>query len=257
MALPSIVSIEAACLSAWPSVKTIYDGAWIWRFAHGYTKRSNSVQCLDPGDDGDAERRIARATVDFERHGVTPIFRVTPLAGPEITDALDHGQWVPFEESRVLAMELADAVLDVDADVRLFEPTDPAWHDAQTKLSGYSEANSAALRILLGLIAPEAKGVLVYGSDGEPAAAALAIQAGGIGIYNNVVTRADARRAGHGRALMRSALAWTRAAGATAAAIQVVSDNAPAVGLYQSLGFEEVYRYHYRRPPPGPAGNPG
>jgi len=23
----------------------------------------------------------------------------------------------------------------------------------------------------------------------------------------------------------------------------------PALALYRSLGFEEVYRYHYRRPP--------
>lgn len=247
-ARPSIRQIELACLSAWPGVKTIYDGAWIWRFAHGYTKRANCVQSLDPADDGDADRRIARATADFERHGVTPIFRVTPLAGPAVIDALDRGQWAAFEESRVLAMDLQGAALDVDADIRLFEPADPIWHDAQTRLSGYSGASSTSLRIVLGLIAPEARGVIVYDRDGEPAAAALAIQAGGIGIFNNVVTRADARRAGYGRALMRGALAWTREAGAMAAAIQVVSQNAPAVALYQSLGFEEVYRYHYRRP---------
>lgn len=247
-ALPSIRAIETACLSAWPSVKTIYDGSWIWRFAHGYTKRANSVQALDPADDGDAERRIALAAAGFVRHGVTPIFRVTPLAGPKILEALDAGGWEAFEESRVLAMNLAGAPLETDADVRLFEPTDPAWQDALTRMAGYSEANRASFRIVLGLIAPEARGLLVYDSNGEPAAGALAIQSGGIGIYNNVVTRADARRAGHGRALMHWALAWTREAGAQSAAIQVVSQNAPAVSLYQSLGFSEVYRYHYRRP---------
>jgi GNAT superfamily N-acetyltransferase len=148
----------------------------------------------------------------------------------------------------VLAMDLAGASLDVDADVRLFEPTDPAWHQALTRMNGYSEANRAMLRVLLGLIAPEARGLLAYDRGGEPAAAALAIQSGGIGVYNNVVTRADARRAGHGRALMRRALAWTQEAGATTAAIQVVSDNEPAVRLYEQLGFAEHYRYHYRRP---------
>lgn len=248
MALPSILAIETACLSAWPSVKTIYEGSWIWRFAHGYTKRANSVQALDPADDGDAERRIALAAAQFARHGVTPIFRATPLAGPKVIEALDTGGWEAFEESRVLAMELGGASVDSDADVRLFEPTDPAWHRALTGMNGYSEASRASLRILLGLIAPEARGLVVYDRDGEPAAAALAIQSGGIGVYNNVVTRADARRAGHGRALMQRALAWTREAGATSAAIQVVSQNAPAVALYQSLGFSEVYRYHYRRP---------
>ena len=47
---------------------------------------------------------------------------------------------------------------------------------------------------------------------------------------------------------MQGALAWTREVGATDAVIQVVSGNAPAVNLYTSLGFEEAYRYHYRRP---------
>jgi ribosomal protein S18 acetylase RimI-like enzyme len=47
---------------------------------------------------------------------------------------------------------------------------------------------------------------------------------------------------------MHAALNWTRAAGATEAAIQVLGSNAPAIGLYTSLGFVEAYRYHYRRP---------
>ena len=31
--------------------------------------------------------------------------------------------------------------------------------------------------------------------------------------------------------------------------VLLVCVNVPALGLYHSLGFNEVYRYHYRRPP--------
>ena len=51
--------------------------------------------------------------------------------------------------------------------------------------------------------------------------------------------------------LILSALKWARLRGAREAWLQVEADNAPALALYRSLGFDEVYRYHYRRPPEG------
>ena len=99
-----------------------------------------------------------------------------------------------------------------------------------------------------GLIAPEAKGFVAYGRDGTPAAAALAVVSGGIGVYLNVVTDRARRRQGHGEAVMQAALAWTRENGARHAALQVVADNDAAGALYAKLGFAERYRYHYRRP---------
>jgi len=77
----------------------------------------------------------------------------------------------------------------------------------------------------------------------------MAVNAGGIGIYHNVVNAGRSPRPmGFGRAVMAAALDWTQQVGAESAAIQVVDDNAPAISLYHSLGFSEVYRYHYRTP---------
>ena len=50
------------------------------------------------------------------------------------------------------------------------------------------------------------------------------------------------------RRLVQSALKWARQRGARFAWLQVEADNAPALGLYRSLGFDEIYRYHYRQP---------
>jgi ribosomal protein S18 acetylase RimI-like enzyme len=246
--LPSILGVESACLSAWPAVGTVHDGAWLWRFAHGYSKRSNSFQSLDPEDDEDAERRIDYLAALSRRHGITPVFRVTPLAGGRVLDALDRAGWSAYEESRVLAMSLEDCAFEPAGDVRFFNPTDPRWYRAQSTLSQSTGKTVETLKILLGLIAPEARGVVAYAPDGTPAAAALAVNAGGIGIYLNVVTDRTKRRQGYGATVMRAALRWTMENGARAAAIQVTSDNDPAIRLYESLGFVEQYRYHYRSP---------
>jgi ribosomal protein S18 acetylase RimI-like enzyme len=45
-----------------------------------------------------------------------------------------------------------------------------------------------------------------------------------------------------------SSLKWARLRGAREAWLQVEADNEPALGLYRSIGFSEIYRYHYRRP---------
>lgn len=243
-----VAEIEAACLSAWPAIKTHLDGSWLWRFAQGYTKRSNSVQCLDPDDDEDADRRIARMVALSARNGIPPLFRVTPLAGLRVIAALGLTGWEAFEQSRVLARRLDGTDFDVAHPVRLFEPTDPNWYQTQADMAGLSRTAMDTSLVMLGLIAGEARGVIAYAPGGNPAAAALAVNTGVIGIYVDVVTDATKRRNGYGRAAMQAALNWTRSTGADFAAIQVVANNAPAARLYETLGFVEQYRYHYRRP---------
>jgi len=59
----------------------------------------------------------------------------------------------------------------------------------------------------------------------------------------------ERRRAGQGRALLRRALAKTRAAGAKVVSLEVAADNPAPLGLYRSEGFERigVRRGYYTR----------
>ncbi|HEY4199085.1 MAG TPA: GNAT family N-acetyltransferase [Devosiaceae bacterium] len=250
MADLSILSMETACLNAWPALKTASDGAWLWRYGKGYTKRANSVQAMDVTDDDVADERLKAMEQLFARHGISPVFRVTPLAGPDVIAALDAAGWQAFEESRVLSMALAPemALAPVTGEVRFFEPTDPQWFRTQAAMSGYGEETIAVLAEILAHIAAPATGILIFDESGRAVAAALASVAFGIGVYLNVVALETARGKGYGRSVMLAALNWTRQHGAMHAVIQVVSDNVLAVRLYTSLGFAERYRYHYRRP---------
>jgi GNAT superfamily N-acetyltransferase len=78
----------------------------------------------------------------------------------------------------------------------------------------------------------------------------------------NLVVDPSARRAGVGRALMEWIRAEARAAGRRRWQLNVMADNAPAFGLYLSLGLREQYlsltlRFTWSllaRLPPGPPG---
>lgn len=65
-----------------------------------------------------------------------------------------------------------------------------------------------------------------------------------------IVVSNEHRRAGLGRILMETGIAWSRAVGVTKLSLQVFSDNAAAIALYRSLGFieEGVARGEVRMP---------
>ena len=71
------------------------------------------------------------------------------------------------------------------------------------------------------------------------------IEDGFAGLYEIVVDK-DLRGKGYGRQLMLNMLKYAYEKGARKAYLQVVATNTPAVQLYESLGFKEVYRYWYR-----------
>jgi len=248
MTTPTILQMETACMNAWPALQSASDASWLWRFAKGYSKRSNSVQAMDVTDDVGAEARLAAMARLSSQHGIAPVFRVTPLAGPGVIAALDAAGWQSFEESRVMSMPLKRALVAVAQPTAYFDVTDPEWLRLQSDMSGCSDENRAILAEILGRIPGKARGVIVYDEAEKPVAAALAAVTFGLGVFLNVVTAPDERGKGYGRAVMNAALNWTRQAKAEHAVIQVISENEVALALYASLGFVEQYRYSYRKP---------
>jgi len=245
MALLSAERFERAGLDAWPGTEVHWDGAWVRRAAGGYTKRANSVQCLDPEDGEEADLRVISASTWMVIRGLKPVFRITPLAPPELVDTLDEAGWQTIDRSHLFAMALND--VQGDSDARMLPVLDPAFLAAQQSLQGLDEATATGLRNLLAALEVPATGVVLY-RDGEPIASGLMAVAQGIVVTGNVVTAATHRRQGLAAAMMRSGLGWAQAQGATVAALNVQADNAGAIALYTGLGYRHQYDYSYRIP---------
>lgn len=63
---------------------------------------------------------------------------------------------------------------------------------------------------------------------------------------NAVETAPDARRRGLAKLVMDGLLEWADENGATDAVLEVTPGNAPAIALYDALGFTTHHEYHYR-----------
>ena len=241
---------EAAGFRAWPAASVHYDHTWIIRLTAGHpAKRLNSVNPLDPGDVRDMDGRIDRAARRFEAYGRPLVFRMSPLAGDQLTKRLDADDWERFSESLVMMMPLRAAPLD---DVMPLIPLRDLgrYISATIRTHQHDASVRPGLTELVGSIEPEA-GLFAIDAEDKAVASALCVHDGELAGLFEVATHEAARGNGHGRRIVLSAMKWARTRGARVAWLQVEADNEAAIALYRSLGFVEAYRYHYRRPPGG------
>lgn len=238
-------------LTSWPALSTSFDDDWIIRLADGMTKRSNSVTCLG-SDASELDQRIDRVEGIFEQRGLPPVFRVSPLASPALTKALDRRGWRRFDESIVMTLDLVANPAEGNqggsgekTDIDIACHPDDAWLDGCRRIDGLSDEDARTLPLILERLMPKAG----YGritADKDSAALALAVlDVELVGLFL-VMTAEDQRRKGFSRRLLSHLLHAGRQHGGTTGWLAVASYNEPAVALYQSLGFSEVYRYHYR-----------
>jgi GNAT superfamily N-acetyltransferase len=239
--------IEELSLNAWPALQTyMYDG-WLLRFANGYTKRSNSICAMYEGTIEDIESKIDYCERMYEKRGLSPIFKITPFGSCADLDRLleRRGYRVADPTSvRVLdersQLKRAEHV-ELSIELELSEH----WIATVAEFANISEQHLATAWKLLsqpGLT----KGYFILCQDSIPVSCGLGvIENGYVGLYD-IVTHEDARNRGYAEQLILHILSWARENHADKGYLLVVQDNAPATRLYDKLGYEEIYTYHYR-----------
>jgi N-acetylglutamate synthase len=242
--------LECLAFNAWPALRTVLRDGWVLRFADGHTKRANSANALWPGTAPLAGRLDAFET-DYRRAGLTPVFRLTPLAEPGLDDALAARGYARFDDSLVMAGDLPKAcVAPPTPSVHIDLDPDPeaGWLDDLARAADAGAREHAILARMLACLVPPAVFVRVV-EGGAPLAFAMgAVEDGHLGIFE-VLTVPHARGRGLARRALDALFAWAARRGATRAYLQVAEANAPARALYARHGLSTAYRYHYRRAP--------
>ncbi|MEZ5816224.1 MAG: GNAT family N-acetyltransferase [Hyphomicrobiaceae bacterium] len=243
LAPDEVRAVEERAFNAWPALETRLVDGWLLRFSGGYTKRANSINAWAP------TRPLADVIGHAERlyldRGLPPIVRLTPLAGDAADTLLASRGYARLDETIVMTAPLASLAAQADPNVTIFPKPPTDW------LDGFAAANAVpiAARPLHDAIVTRIAGPVAFarldGPDAPFAWGLAAIERGMVGLFD-IVTASSARRRGAARRLVGHMLHWAASNTATAAYLQVLASNEPAIALYRSFGFQPAYRYHYR-----------
>jgi ribosomal-protein-alanine N-acetyltransferase len=84
--------------------------------------------------------------------------------------------------------------------------------------------------------------IFVLEETGRVVAFAAVHRAGDEAYLSNIMTSSSARRRGRAAALLQKVMIWARSSGAAQLVLDVDPSNAPAIALYNKIGFEIIER---------------
>jgi len=237
--------IEEMSLNGWPALQTMmYDG-WLLRFSEGYTKRSNSINPIY-GHQIELDSKISECEQLYKKQQIRTVFKITPFVYPLNLDEKLHARgYEKIDQTLVKTIHLEDVKKPVHADIRIEEHISEYWLDAVTAFSQLTEQQRMITRKMMEH-SPLIKCFAVLHENGMPVACGLAvIEQGWIGLYD-IVTDPSKRGCGYGEQLVLNILDWGKKQGAAEGYLLVVKDNAPAIRLYDKIGYTQRYDYWYR-----------
>jgi ribosomal protein S18 acetylase RimI-like enzyme len=219
-----IRALEHAAALAWPGTEQQWLAGWFLRAGGGYTSRANSAVPLDFS----ATLAELPAIVDWYGDRGLPAW----LAVPE---RLLRISAPGTKSTRVMVNQLPGS--PAVADVTLRAGPDAAW------LALYER--DVPVEVLTAVI------------DGEVAFATVADAAVGRGAVtaapdgtrwlgiSAVRVAPHRRRQGHAQAVCAALQAWGTERGAVSVYVEVLDDNAPAIALYETMGFRLHHTHRY------------
>ena len=240
--MDNIRHLEHISLRAWSALETEqYDG-WLLRYAKGYTGRANSVQALD-GSTILLEEKINYCENWYAEKGLPAIFRLTSaMQPPELDAVLADRHYERYNETLVQTADLSGLSPIQDTRFNSSDTVSDEWLSAWGTWNGVRVEHIATAKEML----MQTKAPSCFAWIEDKAVGLGVYEDGYIGLFN-IVVDPNQRQQGLGFALVNSLLAWGKTQGASTAYLQVVADNAPALALYDKLGFKTHHHYWYRR----------
>ena len=234
-----VLELDQICNLTWPATQNQEYSGWLMRSAHGITNRANSVlplaSNLESGQLTDFEEKLKVAQDFYGKQNLPTIFQVAHPTWQILTDKLLSIGAVETLRGNTMVADLTSHKQMLPAGIEIVQSDQVSddWMQLQPK--------PGIETILAGCTATY---LSIFKNKQTIATCRIALTSGWSSL-TRVYVHQDYRGQGLGKTIVTAALESSLEQGATKAVLQVEANNATAIGVYETLGFNFHHEYSY------------
>ncbi|MFT6931657.1 MAG: GNAT superfamily N-acetyltransferase [Paracoccaceae bacterium] len=234
--IPSPDVLFDAIEATWPAAQIHRVGPWTIRDGQGGGKRVAAITADGPWTFDD----IAQAETAQDALDQPHLFMLRP--GQDALDqALASRGYQVIDPVVIFACPTPDLMAQTPP-----LSTFPIWPPLAIMAEIWNEGGIGAARLDVMHRAGGPKTAILGRHNDHPVATTYVALHKEIAMLHALEVRTSARRNGVGLGMMHAAANWAHTQGAPWFALMTTRENAPALGLYTSLGMQVMGHYHYR-----------
>lgn len=238
---------EELSMNAWPAIRTELDDGWVLRFADGYTKRSNSINPIYEG----AERlplKVLRCEKRYQDMDLPVVFKLSEGLGDGLDTWLEEQGYGQSGESWVMAMPVRSMLDPTVHCITVENRMTTEWLETFSRFSEMSPRHRQVFIRMMSVHSGQTRFHTVMEDDRVVACGLGVHEDGHYGLFD-IIVDPEQRGKGWGRRLITCMIRDAYQAECRQVYLQVENSNTAALSLYETMGFEKIYRYWYRVKP--------
>lgn len=237
--------------------KMEYDGWLLQISGGGASRRANSIMAFETGIIP-LEEKVSECEKIYTEHNLPCTFKMTKAAPDGLYELLQEKGYAYNAETNLMTVMAEDEAFGgrcesiiepEETGVIITTKPDDAWLDCYFKWENRTEQKMIEINKKQFEIVDDDKNLsAVYcriQMGGIDVAVASVVIENGLGFLLNVIVDEKVRGKGYGKILVKETLEAACSFGAEKFCLQVDSNNSTAIGLYESFGFEFLYKYWY------------